>query len=118
MKLTANEAAALRLCLNYDNREDQLSDNYSNGSFEDFESIFAGTGVDTKKAAAALMGSLEKKGLGYYDVEGYFQFWLTEEGVNVIFDWLEENEPKAQACVDCGKIYTGSHDDCIYGGTE
>ena len=87
MKLTDLEIEAMKICLNYSDREDQLADNYSNGGHAEF---MAELGLN-RQAAAALCGSLEKKGLAENDEnEGNGHIlWLTEEGVHAIFDYLE-----------------------------
>ena len=89
MNITALEYAAMKICLNYNDRESQLDDNFSNGGHEDFMEKL---GLN-RQAAAALCGSLEKKGLGENDDndgDGHI-LWLTEDGVNAIFDHLEKN---------------------------
>ena len=85
--LTQNEVAALKTCLNYNDRDNQLSDNFSNGGAEEFK---AELGWNDKQVAA-LIGSLESKGMGYGDHNsgnGHI-FWLSELGVNTLFDVLE-----------------------------
>lgn len=88
--LTANERAFLDLCLNYDNIEGQLSDNYSNGGLQEAVKLMGGN----KHAGAGLLSSLTKKGLGYpddgsdwaVDPDDYHHtFWLSELGVRVAF---------------------------------
>ncbi len=86
IKLTANEIDALEVCLNYDTREGQLSDNYSNAGAAE---IAAACGI-SKRAAGGVITSLQKKGLGMMDDEGDDIFWLSEKGVNTIFDYIEE----------------------------
>jgi len=96
MKLTDNEIAALKICLNYDDREAQLEDNFSNGGPREFaDQIFDGN----LRAAGGLITSLQQKGLGDLDDrtgEGWGHqpvdmhiFWLSELGVNTIFDIIE-----------------------------
>lgn len=105
MTLTEKEVAALRLCLNYSERESQLSDNFSNGGPVEFaNALFDGN----LRAAGGLISSLEKKGLGWLDdrtgdMECSYDrnmrprkplvsehiFWLTDEGVNAVFDIAE-----------------------------
>lgn len=88
--VTQNEATALRVCLNYDTRCAQLEDNFSNGGHEEFK---AALGWNDKQVAA-LIGSLEAKGLGSGDDNegnGHI-FWLSEKGVNVIFDIIEQEQ--------------------------
>ena len=82
--LTNNEIKALEACLNYDNRESQLSDNFSNGDVD--ELAYA---LDmNEQQVGGVMTSLTKKGLGSYDADDDI-FWLTEDGVNAIFDVIE-----------------------------
>ena len=85
--LTDLEIAAMKICLNYDNRQTQLDDNYSNGGHREFMS---GLKIN-RHASAALCGSLETKGMAWNDDnEGNGHIlWLTDEGVNVIFDIME-----------------------------
>ncbi|MCK5018233.1 MAG: hypothetical protein KAS32_14345 [Candidatus Peribacteraceae bacterium] len=82
--LTDNEIEALKLCLNYADRESQLNDNYSNAGSEEFAGIFDGN----KHAAGGLITSLAEKGMGNMDEEDDI-FWLSDEGVNTIFDIIE-----------------------------
>ena len=87
INLTPNEIVALKLCLNYDNRQDQLSDNFSNGGHAEFKDALGWN----NKQVSALIGSLEAKGLGYgddNDGNGHI-FWLSEAGINAIFDVIE-----------------------------
>ena len=88
--LTSNERAFLELCLNYDNVESQLSDNYSNGGLMEATQLMGGN----KHAGAGLLSSLSKKGLGYTDdgsnwavdpSDYHHTFWLSELGVRAIF---------------------------------
>ena len=87
MKLTTNEAQALEICLNYDTRESQLEDNFSNGGSEEFQAALGWS----KHQVAGLISSLEQKGLGWgddNDGNGHI-FWLSELGVNTIFNIIE-----------------------------
>jgi hypothetical protein len=87
VSLTENEVKALEVCLNYGDREAQLCDNFSNGGHKEFK---AALGWNNKQVSA-LIGSLESKGMGYgddNDGNGHI-FWLSEEGVNAIFDIIE-----------------------------
>jgi hypothetical protein len=87
INLTDNEIIALKVCLNYDNRACQLSDNFSNGGQDEFK---AALGWNDRQVSA-LIGSLESKGLGYGDDNegnGHI-FWLSDLGVNTIFDIIE-----------------------------
>jgi hypothetical protein len=91
--ITENELAALKSCLNYDNRSDQLSDNFSNGGQKEFELVLGWN----RQATAALIGSLESKDLGYGDHNegnGHI-FWLSELAVNVVFDIIDQETTAA-----------------------
>lgn len=84
--LTLMEAQLLELALNYNERETQLSDNYTNASVQDAHYIAGG-----KHEGAGLIGSLVKKGFVVEpdprdEDDG---LWLTEAGVHAIFDHLE-----------------------------
>lgn len=87
-KLTNYEFIALNACLNYDDREAQLSDNFSNGGTKE---IAKACGI-SQRAAGGVMSSLIQKGLAIYDDnEGHGDIlWLTEDGVNLIFDIFDE----------------------------
>lgn len=85
--LTQNEIIALKTCVNYKTREGQLCDNYSNGGQEEFKQALGWN----DKQVSALIGSLEDKKMGYGDDNegnGHI-FWLSELGVNTIFDIIE-----------------------------
>ena len=85
MTLTDNEAKVLNLCLNYDDRGSQICDNYSNGDLKDAQRVAGG-----KHEGAGLIGSLVKKGLIDDPASDEQQIiWLTELGVNTIFDHNE-----------------------------
>lgn len=83
MKLTENEIKALKICLNYESIEAQLSDNFSNGGFQEFKDELGWN----DKQVAALIKSLEAKDMGYLDDnDGNGSiFWLTTLGVETIF---------------------------------
>jgi len=87
--LTENETKALKMCLNYNSRSGQLSDNFSNAGAEDFAlMLFNGN----MQAAGGLITSLTAKGMGDIDdseADDVNIFWLSEYGVNTIFDILE-----------------------------
>lgn len=90
VNLTQNEITALMTCLNYETRAGQLSDNYSNGGQEEFKAALDWN----DKQVAALIGSLESKGMGYGDHNegnGHI-FWLSEEAVNILFDIIEADK--------------------------
>lgn len=92
--LTPNEILALKTCLNYDTRADQLGDNYSNGGHREFKVALGWN----DKQVAALIRSLEQKGMGDGDDnEGNGHvFWLSEKGVNAIFDIIEAEKVPEQ----------------------
>ena len=94
VNVTNAEFVALRACLNYDSREAQLSDNFSNGGHEAFKEAL---GWDDQ-AVAALIGSLESKGLVHSENEdgNGNTVWLTESGVNAVFDQIDAGR-KAEA---------------------
>ena len=86
--LTDAEITAIRTCLNYGDRASQLSDNFSNGGMVEFMDALGWN----RNQVAALIGSLEKKGMGWSDDNdgnGHI-FWLSEKAVNIIFDIMEE----------------------------
>lgn len=91
-KLTANEITALKCCLRYDNRKHQLEDSFSEVGEHDF-AIALGW---TSKQVAGLLSSLYQKGMGYgvYNDAGYHTFYISEEGVNAIFDIIEADQQK------------------------
>lgn len=84
-KLTTAEATALKTCLNYDDRQTQLEDNYSNGGMNELMQALNWN----QHQVAALTGSLEKKGYGVWDEEGADIFWILEDGIHAIFDHME-----------------------------
>ena len=88
MELTKNETKAIQMCLNYNNRASQLSDNYSNAGAEDFANMLFNGNL---QAAGGLITSLTNKGMGDMDTEGYDIFWLSETAVNLIFNMLDKN---------------------------
>lgn len=88
--LTENEIAAVKMTLNYDDRENQHGDNYSNAGMDE---MTAGLGWN-KHQVAALMGSLEAKGIGFYCEEDDL-FWLSPFGVDTIFDIIEAEQQQA-----------------------
>jgi|AntDeeMinimDraft_5_1070356.scaffolds.fasta_scaffold13236_1 DNA-binding MarR family transcriptional regulator len=89
--LTDNEVRAMSLTLNYDDRESQLSDNFSNAGVEELADHFNWN----KHQVAGLIGSLQKKGVAFYDEEDIDLLWLTEEGVNTLFDLIEAEKEQA-----------------------
>jgi hypothetical protein len=89
--LSANELAAIKICLNYGDRASQLSDNFSNGGQQEFMSALK----INRHQAAQLIGSLEAKGLGWSDNEQEDHgniFWLSPLAVNLLFDVIEARE--------------------------
>ncbi len=83
--LTTLEAELLSKCLNYDTREDQLNDNYTNADLSDAYNICGG-----KHEAAGVIGSLIKKGLICdLDADDGSMIWPTEDGINAIFNHKE-----------------------------
>ena len=96
MTFTANEIAAMKLCLNYDDRAEQIDDNFSNAGPTDFAKALGWT----MHQVGGLITNLEKKGVAWLDNrEGECGIrtddvdmhivWLTEKGVNEIFDIIE-----------------------------
>ena len=89
MKITENEVRAMKLCLNYDNRGDQRSDNFSNaGPTEIAEAL----GWNMHQIGG-LLTSLEQKDLvkgvaDSPDVEMHIAV-LTAKGIDLIFDTIE-----------------------------
>ena len=87
ISLTPNEITALKACLNYNSLEGQLSDNFSNGGHTEFKKALGWN----NQQVAALIGSLEAKGLGWGDDNegnGHI-FWLTDKGVRAIFEAID-----------------------------
>lgn len=85
MELTTNEITALKACLNYETRKSQLADNMSVGGVSEFKEVLGWN----EKQVGGLITSLEQKGMGFMDEEDDI-FWLTEDGVNAIFDIIEK----------------------------
>lgn len=77
----------LNAALNYETREAQHSDNYSNLCLSGSYAICGG-----KHEAAGVIGSLTTKGLAYMEgADDYDRdpiIWLTDEGVDAIFDHI------------------------------
>ena len=97
MNLTDNEIKAMKACLNYRNREDQMYDNFSDTGPVD---IAKELGWDMHQVGG-LLASLENKGMAWVDdrsddshMKGcgtdMHIVWLTEKGVNAIFDIIEK----------------------------
>lgn len=97
--LTDNEIQFMKLTLNYDTREAQHSDNYSNAGISEGMKALKWTASQMK----GLMTSLTKKGMGCIDYRGvhgisYNIFWLSDEGIDTIFDIIEaEKEAEKEA---------------------
>lgn len=81
MNVTNNEKKAMISCLNYNNRENQLSDNYSNCGVAEFRLLLGWN----SQQVGGLITSLKEKGLAFMDGENDI-LWLTEKGVNFLFD--------------------------------
>jgi hypothetical protein len=88
--LTENEIAAVKMTLNYDDRANQHADNYSNAGMDEMTAELGWN----KHQVAALMGSLEAKGIGSYDEDDDL-FWLTSFGVDTIFDIIDAEQQQA-----------------------
>ena len=106
--LTENEMKAVKVCLNYNNRDAQLNDNYSNGGVEEFKLELGWN----DQQIGGLISSMAEKGIGYMDNKyANAIFWLTEDGVNAYFDQLENDlllkklydnlDPALGATCDC-----------------
>lgn len=82
---TSNEIAFLKMVINYDDRETQKCDNYSNAGHEEAATLFNGD----MKAAGGLLSSLTKKGIGWCEKEDdYDLFWLNEDAIDTVYDAL------------------------------
>jgi len=87
VSLTVLEVEILTACLNYDNIESQLSDNYSNCDLKDAHRICGG-----KHQASGVIGSLCKKGLVCDPLQDENKIiWLTKDGVRAIFAHIATN---------------------------
>ena len=97
MKYTDNEIRAMKMCLNYDNREDMLSDPFSDVGPTDIAAEFGWN----MHRVGGLIASLENKGVAWLDNRDgdagmkncdtdMHILWLTEKGVNEIFDIIEK----------------------------
>jgi hypothetical protein len=90
--ITEREAILLTAALNYDDREGQLSDNYSNLDLSGAQRI-----IGNKHEADGVIGSLVAKGLMFVDEDDHYDpgdpvIWFTKEGVHAIFDYMEAQE--------------------------
>jgi hypothetical protein len=85
MNLTEMQAKAMSLTLNYDTREEQHSDNFSNAGVEEMVEAFGWS----EQQAGGVISSIVQAGLGYIDSDEVDLLWLTDEGVNAIFDHFE-----------------------------
>ena len=92
---TVNEIAAMKMCLNYDDRESQHGDNHSDCGPEDIAKSFGWN----MHQAGGLIASLSNKEVAWLDDrEGepwhndptMHVLYLTEKGVNAIFDIIEK----------------------------
>jgi len=107
--LTKNEIRIMKCCLNYQDRENQISDNYSNGDMQEFRAEFKGELSD--KGIGGVISSLQKKNMAYMDnSDASFRgiLWLTEDGVNALFDIIdaEKEETKEEEETPADKIMT------------
>lgn len=96
--ITINEALCLIACLNYPSRDAQLDDNMSVAGARDFMKVLNWNA----QQIGGLIASLEKKGLGQMDTEGINGepldlFWLSDRGINTIFNYLEDADRTARA---------------------
>ena len=85
--LTENEIVALKACLNYDDRETQKIDNYSNAGAEEFRAELNWS----NHQVAGLISSLEAKGMGDMDEQDDI-FWLSDLGIDTIFDIIDSEK--------------------------
>jgi len=83
--LTEKEKAFLKICLNYDNLETQISDNFSNGGIDEAMDLFEGSSASRRKAAGGLLTSLQKKGMGELWTDND-QFQLSHRGIRAAFE--------------------------------
>lgn len=84
--LTDNEIKVLESCLIYDVRECQLQCNPSDTVAADIAKLLGWT----LQQAGGLMSSLQKKGMIWLeDHDDRTDVYLTDEGVNAIFDVIE-----------------------------
>src|SRR5690625_7662447 len=92
-KLTEIEATILRTCLNYNDRESQLDDNFSNGGIEEFEAALPDL---NRNQIGAHMTNLIKRGyITEPDPESRGIVWTSEDGVHAILAHLEPNRQRA-----------------------
>jgi hypothetical protein len=84
-KLTEMEMAVIALVLNYDNREDQHSDNFSNA---DVAEVMKQTGW-SRHQVAGVLSSLSEKRVAQVVPEDGNLIWLSTNGIDVYFDNLE-----------------------------
>ena len=82
INLTDNETKLLELCLTYDDRENQLIDNYTSCTFKDVMKALNWNAFQV----GGLLSSLITKHLIDGDQD---DFYITEQGVNAIFDIIE-----------------------------
>jgi DNA-binding MarR family transcriptional regulator len=84
--MTRAEFLVLCEIRNYDRREAQKDDNYSNCDFADAARV---TGFN-RHGVAALVGSLEKKGLAWVDEDEYGDtIWFTDDGIDAVYNIME-----------------------------
>lgn len=80
--LTENEYKVLELSLNYTDREGQLCDNYSNFDTQAAMEVLS----FNAQQVGGVVSSLCKKG---YMMDDEDMVWLTDNGVNAVFNVLE-----------------------------
>ena len=88
INLTENEIKLLKTCLNYDDRETQLNDNFTNCTIEDAMKVLNWNVFQI----GGLLSSLITKRLMYVENSSdrkQDDIYITEEGVNAIFDIIE-----------------------------
>jgi hypothetical protein len=83
MKLTTLEAKVLWVTRNYNDLESQMADNFSNAGIDE---IAIETGLDRKTIEGAI-GSLTKKGAGYYDPDEDL-LWINEKALPTLWEMM------------------------------
>ncbi len=96
-QFTSNEIAAMKMCLNYTDRDTQLSDNHSDATPADI-GIALGW---NKQQVGGVLANLVMKGMAWVDYRGseadqmvrnnpeFHVIYLHDAGVNAIFDIIE-----------------------------
>lgn len=85
--LTETEATILAACLNDDTREGQLDDNYSNGGIEEFAAALPH--LNQYELGGHVTNLIKRRLITSPDDESNGIIWITEDGVNAIFDHME-----------------------------